>query len=139
MDQDANNVLDALPPELKSHPLVLAARLEQLMVLKRWDDGVILGQSLSQKWPQHFDFWFRTAFCLHELKRTAEAKQTLLGAPPAIRETALYCYNLACYEAQLGDRDKAKALLAECFKRDKSMREGALDDPDLEPVWDSLC
>jgi hypothetical protein len=101
MDDEANDVLDALPPETKSHPLVLSARLDQLMLLKRWEDGVILGQSLYKKWPQHFDFWIHTAFCLHEMKRTAEAKQTLLSAPEAIREAALYSYNLACYEAQL--------------------------------------
>jgi hypothetical protein len=104
----------------------------------RWEDGAILGLSLAKLWPEHFDFWIHAAFCLHELKRTAEAKQTLLNAPVAIRETALYSYNLACYEAQLGQHEKAKVLLAECFTRDKSMRDGALDDPDLAPVWDSF-
>jgi hypothetical protein len=138
MDKDANDVLDALPDKLKSNPLTLSARLYQLMFLKRWEDGVILGRSLSKKWPLHFDFWFRTAFCLHELKRTAEAKQTLLDAPESIRETAQYSYNLACYEAQLGHPDKAKLLLNACFTKDKSMRQTALGDPDLEPVWDSL-
>jgi tetratricopeptide (TPR) repeat protein len=138
MDDDANDALDSLPDKLKSHPLVLSARLDQLMVLKKWEDGVSLGQSLCKLWPDGLDMWFRTAFCLHELKRTEEAKQTLLCAPEEIRKTPLFSYNLACYEAQLGRRDEARSLLEECFRKDLSMRADALDDPDLEPVWKFL-
>ncbi|MEJ0000940.1 MAG: hypothetical protein WDO13_18280 [Verrucomicrobiota bacterium] len=135
MNADANEALEVLPIEIKAHPLVLSARLELLMVTKRWEDGVILGQSLCGLWPKHFDFWFRTAYCLHELKQTTEAKQTLLNAPEPIRDTALFSYNLACYEAQLGDLDRAKALLRVCFSKDANMKATALDDPDLEPLW----
>ncbi len=78
--------------------------------------------------------WFRTAFCLHELNRTAEAKQTLFNAPEPIRDTALHS-NLACYEALLGDVAKAKTLLTISFEKDPELMETALDDPDLESVW----
>ena len=139
MDADANDALESLPSDVKSHPLVFAARLELLMVLTRWEDGVILGQSLCGHWPNHFDFWISTAFCFHEMKRTSEAKQTLLNAPQPIRESALYSYNLACYEAQLGSVETAMTLLKTCFAIDPEMRETALDDPDLELVWDSLA
>jgi len=137
MDIEANDALEALPNQVKTHPLVLSARFELLMVTDHWEEGVILGQSLTKLWPQQFNFWFHTAFCLHEMKRTAEAKQTLLNAPEAIRETAQYSYNLACYEAQLGAIAKAKALLKVSFEKDPEMKETALDDPDLEPVWKS--
>jgi hypothetical protein len=56
----------------------------------------------------------------------------------SIRGTALYCYNLACYEAQLGCTESAKALLQECLAKDATMKATALDDPDLESAWDSL-
>jgi hypothetical protein len=46
MDSDANDFLEELPNELKSHPLVYSARLDLLMAMARWEDGVILGQSL---------------------------------------------------------------------------------------------
>ncbi|MEJ0000948.1 MAG: hypothetical protein WDO13_18320 [Verrucomicrobiota bacterium] len=102
MDTEANDALEALPDEIKSHPLVYSARLELLVIMERWDDGVILGQSLCRQFPRQLDFWFRTAYCLHAMKRTAEARETLLSAPSAISGTPLYCYNQACYEAQLG-------------------------------------
>ncbi|MEJ0000919.1 MAG: hypothetical protein WDO13_18175 [Verrucomicrobiota bacterium] len=139
MDADANDSLEALPDDVKPHPLVLTAQLELLMVMKRWEDGVILGQSLCRIFSNHHDLWFRTAYCLHAMKRTAEAKETLLSAPTAISGTALYCYNLACYEAQLGRIDRAKSLLEACFTKDANMRATALDDPDLEQVWDSIA
>jgi tetratricopeptide (TPR) repeat protein len=138
MYAEANDELENLPNEAKAHPLVLLGRLELLMEMARWEDGVILGQSLCELWPDEYEFWFKAAYCLHEDKRTAEAKATLIRAPAAIRDTALYCYNLACYETQLGNLGEAKTLLKQCFQKDKRLREGALDDPDLEPLWDSF-
>ena len=135
---DANEELESLPNELKPHPEVLLARLDMFMILKRWEEGVLLGQSLCGIWPRHPDFWFKTAFCLHELRRTVEARQTLLNAPAPIRDIALYSYNLACYEAQLGDLKRAKELLTVACKKEPIFRHEALDDPDLKPIWDSL-
>lgn len=138
MFHEANDVLEALPVELKTHPKVLEARLVLLMEMKKWEDGVLLGQSLIELWPQELEFHFKTAYCLHELWRTREAKETLEAAPSAIRDTAVFYYNLACYEAQLGNVDEAKQLLKQCFQKEPRYREEALDDPDLEPLWKSL-
>ena len=135
---EANDELEKLPTEIKTHPLVLEARLILLMEMGRWEDGVILGESLTKLWPAEYEFYFKTAYCLHELKRTGEAKATLKAAPKSIRDTALYFYNLACYEAQLGKLDEAKLLLKQCFAKEPRYRDGALDDPDLEPLWTSL-
>lgn len=135
---DANEELEKLPNEIKTQPLVLEARLELLVEMEKWEDGVLLGQSLLELWPQELEFHFKTAYCLHELKRTKEAKMTLESAPASIRLTALYCYNLACYETQLGNLGIAKLLLQECFVKEPRYREEALDDPDLEPLWESL-
>jgi tetratricopeptide (TPR) repeat protein len=134
---EANDELEGLPTKLKVHPVVLLCRLELLVEMKRWEDGVTLGQSLCGLWPDEMEFWFRSAYCLHELKRTLEAKDTLLKAPMAIRDTAVFSYNLACYETQLGNLKEAKRLLKECFERDEGFRVDALEDPDLEPLWSS--
>ena len=138
MFADANDELENLCPEVKTHPVVLLARLELLMEMERWDDGIVLGESLCRLWPEEYEFWFKAAYCLHAEKRTLEAKKTLLSAPLPIRDTALYSYNLACYEAQLGELDTAKVLLDACFRKDKCFRLDALEDSDLEPLWRSL-
>jgi tetratricopeptide (TPR) repeat protein len=138
MEDDAIDVLERLPNELKQHPVVLSCRLELLMTKKRWEDGALLAQSLAGLWPMHFDFWFRAAFCLHELKRTVEARQTLLDAPELIREEPLFSYNMACYESQLGNVSRAKELLARTIEKAPQMKAEALDDPDLAAVWSSF-
>ena len=47
-------------------------------------------------------------------------------------------FNLACYEAQLGNLDRAKAHLSKATRADKKFSLLALNDPDLEPLWSSL-
>jgi tetratricopeptide (TPR) repeat protein len=134
MYEDANNELDCLPLEMQEHPMVQLARLELLVEMKRWEEGVLLGESLCDLRPQELEYWFKTAFCQHELKRTMDAKQTLLKAPAHIRETAVFYYNLSCYETQLGDLSEGKRLLEKSCEIDKRFSQDALEDPDLQPL-----
>jgi len=135
MYEEAARELEDLPEALKEHPVVWLARLELIMELKRWEEGATLGQSLCARWPHELEFWFKTAYCQHELKQTAEAKATLLVAPELIRQTALFYYNLACYETQLGDLGSGRRLLEQSCAIDKRFRQDALKDPDLQPLW----
>jgi predicted Zn-dependent protease len=138
MFHEANDELESLPNEYKTRPEVLSARLELLMAMRRWEDGALLAQSLSKLWPDHDEWYIRTAFCLHELKRTADARAVLLNGPETLKDNAVYHYNMACYEAQLGHVKKAKQYLSTCFKMEKKFKAEALEDPDLEPVWTSI-
>ena len=135
MYHDANDELENLPTVLKAHPTVLSARLDLLIEMKRWEDGAILGSSLFKLWPEECEHYVRTAFCLHEMKQTKEARKTLLGAPEALRDQAVYYYNMACYEAQLGNLAEARRYLDICFEMDKNYRAESLDDLDLAPLW----
>ncbi len=47
-------------------------------------------------------------------------------------------FNLACYEAQLGNGAKAKVNLERATRLDPRYRLLALKDPDLEPLWSRL-
>ena len=135
---EAHEELENLPAEAKAHPWTSLARLTLLVETGGWQEGIRLGTESFQKWPQEHEFYFKTAYCLHELKRTEEAKETLEAAPGTIRKTALYHYNLACYETQLGNIDKAKHLLKRCFAIEPAYKEEAAEDPDLEPLGDWL-
>ena len=48
-------------------------------------------------------------------------------------------FNLACYESQLGNLERAKAHLTRATEIDAKFRLMALEDPDLEPLWASLA
>jgi predicted Zn-dependent protease len=138
MFDEANDELEALPSEYKTRPEVLSARLELLMAMHRWEDGALLAQSLCRLWPDQHEFYIRTAYCLHELKRTVEAKAVLLNGPETLKDEATYHYNLACYESRLGNIKEAKRHLSVSFRMEKRFKAEALEDPDLEPVWSSV-
>jgi hypothetical protein len=53
-------------------------------------------------------------------------------------EVADIHYHLACYESQLGDIEVAKARLRHTIALDPGFHGRALDDEDMEPLWDSL-
>jgi hypothetical protein len=59
---DANDELEKLPTVIKTHPKVLEARLVLLMEMDKWEEGVLLGESLIQLWPQEHEFHFKTAY-----------------------------------------------------------------------------
>ena len=87
--------------------------------------------------PEHPSGWVHRAYCLHELKRTREARDNLLRVVERFPDDATMHYNLACYECQLGKLEEAKEWLAKAFKLGdaKKMKVAALDDPDLQPLW----
>lgn len=48
-------------------------------------------------------------------------------------------FNLACYEAQLGDLAAARNHLSRAFEIEPTLKLAALDDSDLEPLWAELA
>ena len=71
---------------------------------------------------------------MHELGKTAQAKELLLRGPVALLKEPIYYYNMGCYDALLGNVYEAKANLQTSFKMDSTFRELAKKDPDLEAV-----
>ena len=63
------------------------------------------------------------------------AESTLLRARDQFPKEPLIHYNLACYAAQLGRIDDAKALLATAITLDPVFKEMALEDEDLKAIW----
>ena len=77
------------------------------------------------------------SFCLHELKRTEEARDNLLRAVDKFPEDPIMRYNLACHECQSGRLEQARNWLGKAFELGdaRKLKLMALDDPDLEPLW----
>ena len=72
--------------------------------------------------------------------RTQEAFDCVNGVMHRFPKNPILRYNLSCYACQLGMLDVAKIWLGEAFELDEKMelRRMALDDPDLEPLWEVL-
>lgn len=135
---EAGEELENLPLELKGHPLALLSQLELHLQTGQWAKGALLGETACRLWPDEEEFFVKRAYCLHELNRTSEAKTVLLASPSEFHGEALYFYNLACYETQLGNLEEGRRLLKLCFRKDHGYRKGSARDPDLEPLWKSI-
>jgi predicted Zn-dependent protease len=134
--EDALRELEEIPFHVQQHPEILQLRQAILMEREQWSEALQMAETLCQLHPEETDHWIKIGFCLHELKRTSEAKERLLTGPPALRESAIFYYNLACYECQLGQIQAAWLLLERAVQLDATFQILAKTDSDLAPLWD---
>jgi Flp pilus assembly protein TadD len=130
--------LNEIEPEQQNRPEVLQLRLHHLMRSQRWASALRVSQKLCRAAPECSAGYLHAGFCLHELGKTAEAKQFLLKGPAALLKEPIYYYNMGCYEALLGNVKDARINLETSFRMDSSFRELAKRDPDLESVKDLI-
>jgi predicted Zn-dependent protease len=126
--------LDLLPDDLRTSAIGVESRLSVLMQARRWKPALNVGRELCRLAPNKTAGYIHTAFCLHELGKSREALEVLNSGPAALKAEPSYHYNLACYEAALGNIEQARAHLNVSFAMDKSLKEYARTDPDLKPL-----
>jgi tetratricopeptide (TPR) repeat protein len=138
--QEAAEELKQLSPENRDHPLVLGLRWQICAKAKQWDVALETASTLIQSAPEHPLGWVHRSYCLHELKRTEEARDNLLRVVEKFPDDPIMRYNLACYECQLGRLDKAKSWLQKALERGdrQKIRSMALEDLDLQPLWKEI-
>src|SRR5213083_2464955 len=134
MTRESLAELDAIDKRYQNRPEVLQLRLHHLMRKKKWALALRVSQKLCRVAPDCGAGFLHAGFCLHELGKTAEAKQLLLKGPAALLKEPIYYYNMGCYDALLGNVQAAKMHLQTSFKMDASFRELAKKDPDLKAV-----
>ncbi len=131
MFDDAIAELDSLPEETTQISTVIELRTVILMQAKRWKPALATSRQLCRAEPEKSSGFIHAAFCLHELGRTAEARDVLLAGPDVLHAEPTFHYNLACYECALGHLDLARMHLEKSIELDKKMRDFAKSDPDL--------
>ncbi len=126
-------------PEAQSAP-VLHLRVDLYHQSEQWPQLAQIAETLAQLVPKKDQGWISWAFALRELNRVEEAREVLLSAELLHGKTsAVLHYNLACYACLLGDRQEAMRRLIKACAMDEEFRQGALDDPDLKPLWDVIA
>lgn len=136
---EARKELSQLSSRFAEHPGVIEVKWQIFAKERVWDECVDLASALVRVVPDNPVGWVHRSFALHELKQTQEARDNLLVAVRRFPKNPLICYNLACYECQLGSLDKAKGWLRlACQLGDsKHFRKLAKEDLDLRPMWQS--
>ena len=136
--EEAQAELARLPGEAGARADVMEILLLCLMAEQRWPEALALTLRLCEAEPEEPGGFIHAAYCLHEMGRTQEALDVLGRGPAALRSKPVYYYNLACYHAKLGQRDKALALARQSFEMDGSLRAVARKDPDLDCLREAL-
>lgn len=136
--EEARRVLRSLPREAFERSDVIEIGLLCLMGEHRWSEALAAAHELCTASPSDPGGFIHAAYCLHELGRTAEAMEVLQNGPKSLKGKSVYYYNLGCYNARLGQIDRALQYLEIAFEKDKSLRRLARKDPDLAALRSQL-
>jgi tetratricopeptide (TPR) repeat protein len=137
---EACGELEMISAQNRAHPGVLQVRWEIYAAAKKWEAALDITATFIQFVPEHPLGWLHRSFTLHELNRTAEARDNLLSVLDKFPDESVLRYNVACYECQLGRLEQAKDWLEKAFKmgNQRRMKLAALEDPDLEQLWKEI-
>ena len=135
MALEALEELDGLSVKQQREPAIMRARIRVLLHLKSWKQAEQLSTVGCNLYPEEDEFMVQRAFALHQQEKGSEAVQVILDAPEWLRSTGILHYNLACYEAKLGDLGTAKQCIRTAIKLNASFKTNAKKDPDLQRLW----
>ena len=132
--------LDELSATAKKHPQALLVQSEYFFAAEEWSLLVPLADKLVRKFPEADCLWINRSYALHELNRTQEAFDTLLPSTEKFPKVWLIRYNLACYCAQLGNKEEALRWLLRAVRLadKKEVMAMAMEDTDLVSLRDAI-
>ncbi|MCF7675559.1 MAG: hypothetical protein K9N23_02890 [Akkermansiaceae bacterium] len=138
MVQEANDEIEEIPAAMKVTGEVMRARVDIYSAAKSWDLMREVADFLVRQWPENSQHWISLAYATRRCRSIEEAVVHLFDAVALHPGEPMIPFTLACYAAQTGRIDDARACLARAIALDPDLRLMALDDPDLEPLWESL-
>ena len=138
MFPDANEELEEIDPDVRHLPEVLAVRVGIYRALEAWPLMQVVARQLALYDPDEPDWTVAWAFATRRADSLEAARLILVNAVERLPGVAVFLFNLACYEAQLGDLASAKAHLSRAIELRGDLRLRALEDEDLRPLWDAL-
>jgi predicted Zn-dependent protease len=139
---EANQELENITPALRSHPLVLELRWQIYAKEKKWEACVDIASALVKANPEQPANWINKAYSLRRAESSGlvPAQEVLLKAHTLFPLEVLIQYNLACYDCQLENLEEARNWLKKAFDIGDSaaLKLMALEDPDLERLWEEV-
>ena len=96
MPVDADEALAALPDGLRSHPVVMSARIGALLAAERWEDARQIAASLTDCMEEHVQHWIWWAYATRRAESVEAAEAILEEALDEHPDVAMLHYNLAC-------------------------------------------
>jgi len=128
-----------LSTEAREHPDALETAQGIFAAAGKWDMAAETGVALLKMKPDAPETWITLAYAVRRKEGGGldAAKRILTQAQVQFPKEPIIAYNLACYECQLGNQSEALDWLrrAQAHGPAVKIRNMALDDRDLEPLW----
>ena len=140
---EANEELEKIAAPNRAHPDVLQMRWGIYAHARKWEACLEIATTLTKLTPDRRFGWVHLALSLHNLNRTAEARQVLLSVLDKFEPNSTIPYYLARYCSRLGLLGEARDWLQTAFRHavdgeeEARLKLRALEEPDLVPMWKS--
>jgi hypothetical protein len=135
---EANEELDKIAPQFRVHPHVLTLRWKVYKKENKWDACRDIAAAIIQSEPNDVCGWIALAYATRRaMGYGLKAAQTILiSIAKNFPKDSTIPYNLACYDAQLGNLAAARQWLDRAFQvgEKQSLQKFIMDDSDLEPL-----
>lgn len=114
---------------------VLSLELAVCTERSDWGRGAEVGAVLCEREPAVSGFWIQWAYATRRHAGIPAAREILMRGVGLHPLEAMFHFNLACYEAQLGNLADARAFLDTACGLDAGYAELAKTDPDLDALF----
>ena len=139
---EAQAELAQVSPAQQEHPDVLEVRWLFSAQQKHWEEGLQIAQALLRRAPKRSSGWLHQAYALRRVPGggVQKAWEALLPASDKFPKEPTIPFNLSCYACQLQQLDTAREWLkrAVAIGGKEMIKQMALQDSDLEPLWDEI-
>ena len=139
---EAKAELSQISPAQQEHPDVLEVRWLVSAEQKQWEEGLQVAQALVRRAPQRSSGWLNQAYALRRIPNGSvqKALEALLPAFDKFPKEPTIPFNLSCYACQLQQLDAARDWVkrALAIGGKNKIKQMALNDADLEPLWDEI-
>jgi tetratricopeptide (TPR) repeat protein len=130
----AERELAKLAVRFRCHADVIELRVRVLSARSRWEKAAWLARSAIKVYPGVAEFYLHAAKAYENLGRPEDARAVWISAPSLFHVSGMFHFNLARFEAKLGNRRSAREHIALAIELDPSMQDRAERDPGLREL-----
>lgn len=139
---EAKAELARLSPEAQGHPDALEAGWLVCAEEERWGEGLKVARQLLLCAPERASGWLHAAYALRRVPEGGlrRAWEALLPAFEKFPDEPIIAYNLSCYACQMNRLESARSWFKRALALGErcAVKQMALADPDLEPLWGEI-
>lgn len=142
---EAKAELERIDREFYHYPQVLELRWSICAEEQKWREALEIARALVEGVPESPAGWLHQAYALRRVPdgSVKQAWTALLPAFDKFPKEPIISYNLSCYACQMNQLDAARvwfkrAIVIGGRKRKEKIKQMALEDVDLKPLWDEI-